>query len=62
MADHKILRQCPDCGRDLRRVNGDNGSEFLGCTGWPKCRHTESVPEYIRMIEAGARTLPGMDI
>lgn len=32
---------CPRCGKNLSLRNGSRGS-FWGCTGYPKCRHTEN--------------------
>ena len=33
---------CPDCKSELVvRLNSENGSFFLGCTGYPDCRHAE---------------------
>lgn len=53
-----ITKACPDCGRELKiRTNRENGSEFIGCTGWPECKHTEPIPESLRMRLAGAPTL-----
>ena len=37
-------RRCPECGSGvLRRVNGKFGP-FLGCSGYPDCRHMEKIP------------------
>ena len=33
---------CPQCGSALRFVNGRNGP-FMGCTGYPACRFTQSL-------------------
>ena len=36
--------RCPKCGSGvLRRVNGKFGP-FLGCSGYPDCRHMEKIP------------------
>ncbi|MHC4712099.1 MAG: type I DNA topoisomerase [Planctomycetota bacterium] len=35
-------RECPDCGKPLVVRNGKRGS-FWGCSGFPKCKHTESL-------------------
>lgn len=35
-------RICPRCHLPMQRRNGRFG-EFWGCTGFPKCRHTENV-------------------
>ena len=36
------IRICPKCHLPMQRRNGRFG-EFWGCTGFPKCRHTENV-------------------
>ncbi len=36
-------RECPDCGRMLVIRHGRRGP-FLGCSGYPDCRHAEDVP------------------
>jgi len=36
-------RECPDCGAKLVIRKGSRGP-FLGCSKYPKCRHTEDVP------------------
>ena len=58
-----ITKPCPECRRPmLVRTNRENGSEFLGCTGWPDfCGHTERLPEYLRLLASGATALPGFD-
>ena len=33
---------CPECGKPLVRKNGRFG-EFIACSGYPACRHTEPV-------------------
>jgi DNA topoisomerase-1 len=34
--------KCPKCGKSLVERNGKNGA-FLGCSGFPKCRHTQNL-------------------
>ena len=36
---------CPKCGRKLVERKGKFGP-FLGCTGYPDCRHTQSNDDY----------------
>lgn len=37
-------KRCPKCGTGvIRRVNGKFGP-FLGCSGYPECRHMEKLP------------------
>jgi ssDNA-binding Zn-finger/Zn-ribbon topoisomerase 1 len=58
---HEITKVCT-CGRAMvPRVNSINGSEFLGCSGYPDCRHTEKIPEAVVMRRAGAMELPGLE-
>lgn len=35
-------KECPKCGSALRERKGGNGL-FLGCSGYPNCKHTEQV-------------------
>jgi DNA topoisomerase I len=37
----KLQKKCPKCGKPLRVMNSIYG-EFLGCTGYPDCKYTES--------------------
>lgn len=37
-------RNCPKCDAPMRLRNGANGP-FLGCTGYPGCKHTEQVDQ-----------------
>ena len=37
-------RACPDCGQPMLIRSGRRG-RFLGCSGYPKCRHTENLPD-----------------
>ncbi|MBQ4255227.1 MAG: type I DNA topoisomerase [Bacilli bacterium] len=30
---------CPECGRPLVRKRNKQGSEFIGCSGWPECNY-----------------------
>ncbi|RAP47026.1 MAG: hypothetical protein BZ135_03005, partial [Methanosphaera sp. rholeuAM6] len=42
---NEIVGKCPDCGEDLIKRMGRFG-EFIGCTGFPKCRFTSSIADY----------------
>ncbi len=52
----KIGKKCPKCGKDLLVRKSVYGS-FLGCSGYPKCKHTEklgaSVGKKVEPGEAG---------
>ncbi|MFA6072659.1 MAG: DNA topoisomerase I [Candidatus Woesearchaeota archaeon] len=37
----ELKKKCPKCGLDLRVMSSIFG-EFLGCSGYPKCKYTES--------------------
>lgn len=36
------VKSCPACGLPLTKRNGRYG-EFWGCTGYPRCKHTEKI-------------------
>jgi ssDNA-binding Zn-finger/Zn-ribbon topoisomerase 1 len=40
----QVLREkaCPECGKQMKMRNGKHG-QFLGCVGYPKCKHTEKL-------------------
>jgi len=40
-------RTCPDCGGTLLIRSGRRG-KFLGCANYPKCRHTENLPDDLK--------------
>ena len=62
MSTPTVTKACPDCGQPLvKRQNGQTGHEFLGCSQYPRCRHTEELPETLRMRLLGAPELPIFD-
>lgn len=44
---NEVVGKCPECGSDLIKRSGRYG-EFIGCTGFPKCRFTMSVDQDIK--------------
>ena len=53
-----ITKACPDCGRPLvERTNHATGEPFLGCSQYPACKHSEPLPEAVRLRRAGARDM-----
>jgi len=42
-------RACPDCGKNLVIRSGRRG-KFLGCSGYPKCRHAEDLPDDLKQV------------
>lgn len=56
----RVAKSCPKCGpahRLLIRTNSENGSQFLGCGNFPQCRHTEPIPESMKMELRGYKRL-----
>ncbi|NYT18567.1 MAG: DNA topoisomerase I [Methanobacteriales archaeon] len=41
---NEVVGVCPDCGKDLLKRLGRYG-EFVGCSGFPRCRYTRSLEE-----------------
>lgn len=37
---------CPQCGKPLA-IRKSRRGKFIGCTGYPNCRHTSNIPEYM---------------
>lgn len=59
----KRIRICDECGADMvPRKNRSTNEMFLGCTRYPECMFTESLPLDQQMRAAGATMLPGLDI
>ena len=53
---------CPKCGQPMvARHNKSTGGEFLGCSQWPNCTETQTMPTYVRLMRQGAEQLPGME-
>lgn len=53
MSEH-IVKPCPRCREPLEiKRNRETGQEFLGCSMWPKCLHTEPLPEAIVLRRQG---------
>ena len=46
---------CEECGSPMRLRTGKNGSSFLGCTAYPKCRNAISVAGLGRQGRGEAR-------
>lgn len=50
---------CPECGERLvERTNGTTGEAFLGCPTYPRCLHTQPLPEHVKLRRAGAVPFP----
>jgi DNA topoisomerase-1 len=42
-ADEPVGRKCPDCGEELIYKVSAKGTRFIGCSGYPKCKHVEWI-------------------
>lgn len=40
----EVMGTCPECGKELLKRTGRYG-EFIGCSGFPRCRYTRSLDE-----------------
>ena len=40
--DNTKVKECEKCGKDMVIKDGTYGT-FLACTGYPECKHTESI-------------------
>ncbi len=41
-AELEVVGKCPECSSDLVVKKARVGGRFIACTGYPKCKHTES--------------------
>ena len=42
--NREVVGKCPKCGKDLLKRSGRFG-EFVGCSGFPRCKFTCSLDE-----------------
>ncbi|MBS3126564.1 DNA topoisomerase I [Candidatus Woesearchaeota archaeon] len=54
---HKVEKKCPKCGKDLV-VRKSFYGEFLACSGFPKCRYTESFDRKTHHFENHPKSTP----
>lgn len=54
LEQHKIEKKCPDCGKDLVLRTSFYG-QFLGCSGYPNCKHTERLDGGKQFPKKGAK-------
>ena len=58
----QVTIRCSRCGCPMvERTNRQNGSTFMGCTGYPDCDETAKVPPYLEMKRVGGLELPGLE-
>jgi hypothetical protein len=52
---------CEECGKPMVIREGKRGP-FLGCSGYPKCRHTEEAPpEMLQQFRSNGTGVPNKD-
>ncbi|MDD3985367.1 MAG: DNA topoisomerase I [Methanobacterium sp.] len=51
---NEIVGSCPECESDLIKKSGRYG-EFIGCSGFPKCRFTKSLDEKVNEKETSTK-------
>jgi len=60
--DNSKAGTCPECDGDmLVKTNRHTGHQFLGCANYPECRHTDQIPEAMKLRALGAATLFEID-
>lgn len=52
--EDRVIAKCPQCGNDLLiRKARKSGKRFIGCSGYPECRVTYSLPPFGMIQPAG---------
>jgi len=56
--EESTIGKCPACGGDLLMRNSKAGKRFVGCSEYPKCTQTYSLPQngYIRKVSELCKT------
>ncbi len=59
--DDTPVKDCPECGKPMVQKDGRFGL-FLACTGYPDCKHTESLAQDQSTSDTGIKCVePGCD-
>jgi DNA topoisomerase-1 len=45
LREQKLIGKCPNCGHDMVIRSSKKGKRFVGCTNYPKCENTYSLPQ-----------------
>jgi len=45
LREQKLIGRCPVCGHDMVIRSSKKGKRFVGCTNYPKCNNTYSLPQ-----------------
>ncbi|MDE1856963.1 MAG: DNA topoisomerase I [Candidatus Micrarchaeota archaeon] len=51
--ESSIIGKCPKDGGDLRIIRSRAGKYFVGCSNYPKCTQTYSLPQNAKIIATG---------
>ena len=51
--EQNLVGKCPVCGRDMVIRKSKKGKRFVGCTGYPSCNNTYSLPQEGSIIFTG---------
>lgn len=56
---HNTHIHCPECGDGemIVRQNRQTDEFFLGCSNYPSCKHSQNLPEELRLRALGQRGL-----
>ena len=49
------IGECPNCGKDLVIRISRNRKRFVGCTGYPNCKTTFSLPQKGAILSTGKK-------
>src|SRR5690606_17010107 len=47
--EEDLQRPCTECGQGTLQVKRRGVRAFLGCNRYPQCKHTEPLPEGVRL-------------
>ena len=45
LKEQNTVGKCPDCGKNLVIRKSKKGKRFVGCSGFPNCKKTYSLPQ-----------------
>lgn len=55
-AEDSSIGACPGCGDGMMRIiRMKAGSQFIGCSNYPKCSNTYSLPQKVKITGAGSK-------
>ena len=53
--EESTIGQCPKCGKDMVIRTSKRNKRFVGCTGYPNCSNTYSLPQYGGVLTTGQK-------